>query len=45
MPRARWRDHSTHNGKHWIEQVGVAILSITYLGAISGALSLNNVLF
>jgi hypothetical protein len=21
IPRARWRDHSTHNGKHWIEQV------------------------
>ena len=22
IPRARWRDHSTHNGKHWIEQAG-----------------------
>ncbi|KAF8266081.1 hypothetical protein EI94DRAFT_1702017 [Lactarius quietus] len=21
IPRARWRDHSTHNGKHWIEQM------------------------
>ena len=21
IPRARWRDHSTPNGKHWIEQV------------------------
>ena len=24
IPRARWRDHSTHNGKHWIEQVRFA---------------------
>lgn len=21
IPRARWRDHATHNGKHWIEQM------------------------
>ncbi|KAN0136564.1 hypothetical protein V8E53_005611 [Lactarius tabidus] len=21
IPRARWRDHNTHNGKHWIEQM------------------------
>jgi hypothetical protein len=25
IPRARWRDHSTHNGKHWIEQVGLGL--------------------
>jgi hypothetical protein len=30
IPRARWRDHSTQNGKHWIEQVRFFFSSLNF---------------
>jgi 4'-phosphopantetheinyl transferase len=42
IPRARWRDHSTHNGKHWIEQVRFCEIYLFLLILVFFFLSLKN---